>query len=64
MIKTRYVYRQLLAENDIDLTAEEIKEATKGVSDRNEVLKIENELILAKLHKFLRENNTIEIIEE
>lgn len=64
MIKTRYVYRQLLAENNIDLTAEEIKDATKGISDRNEVLKIENELILAKLHKFLRENNTIEIIKE
>ena len=56
--------KQLIPNSKNWMTAEEIKEATKGVSDRNEVLKIENELILAKLHKFLRENNTIEIIEE
>lgn len=64
MIKTRYIYRKLLDENKIDLTAEEIKQAQKSASDEHEVIRRENELLLDKLHAFLKENNKIEIIKE
>lgn len=64
MIKTRYIYRKLIDENKIEVTAKELKENTKGVTDSNEILKKENELLLDKLHLFLRENVEIEIVEE
>ncbi len=64
MIKTRYIYRKLLDENKIDLSAKEIKDAHKGAKDENEVLRKENELLLDKLYTFLKENNKIEIVKE
>lgn len=64
MIKTRYIYRKLLDENKIDLSAKEIKDAHKGAKDENEVVRKENELLLDKLFAFLKENNKIEIIKE
>ena len=60
MIKTRYVYRKLIEENKIEVTADELKNATKGLKDSNAILRIENELLLDKLHAFLKENNKIE----
>lgn len=60
MIKTRYVYRKLIDENKIEVTADELKEATKGLKDSNAILRKENELLLNKLHAFLKENNKIE----
>lgn len=63
-IKTRYIYRKLLEENKIDLTPTEIKEATIGLSNEQDKIRKENELLLDKLHKFLKENNKVEIIKE
>lgn len=62
MLKIRYIYRKLLDESKIDLTAKEIKDAHKGAKDENEVVKRENDLLLDKLYAFLKENNKIEII--
>ena len=62
MLKTRYIYRKLLDENKINVTAKELKDATKGMTNENEIARKENELLLDKLHNFLKENNTIEII--
>lgn len=64
MIKTRYVYRKLIDENKIEVTAEELKEATKGLKDSNAILRKENELLLDKLHAFLKENVKIEFEKE
>lgn len=64
MIKTRYIYRKLIEENKLELSAEELKQASKGAKDENEIIRKENELLLDKLHKFLRENNKVEIIKE
>ena len=63
MIKTRYIYRKLLEENKIEVSAKELEEATKGMKDSHEIVRKENELLLDKLHKFLKDNNTIEVIE-
>ncbi len=64
MIKTRYIYRKILEDNKIEVTAKELQEATKGVKDNNEIVRKENELLLDKLHAFLKENNTLEIVKE
>lgn len=64
MLKTRYIYRKLLEENKIDLTAKEIKEAQKLAKDENELVRKENEMLLDKLFAFLKENNKIEITKE
>ena len=64
MIKTRYIYRKLLEENKIEVSAKELEEATKGMKDSHEIVRKENELLLDKLHKFLKENNKLEIIQE
>ena len=64
MIKTRYIYRKLLDDNKIDLSAAEIKSAHVGAKDENEVVRKENEMLLDKLYSFLKENNKIEIIKE
>lgn len=64
MIKTRYVYRKLIDENKIEVTAEELEKETKGLKDSNAILRKENELLLNKLHAFLKENNTIEFVQE
>ena len=58
MIKTRYIYKKLLEENKISVSASELK----GIKDENERAKKENELLVDKLHAFLKENNTIEVI--
>lgn len=64
MIKTRYIYRKLLEENNITVSAKELEEATKGLKDSHEIIRKENELLLEKLYKFLRENNKLEIIKD
>ena len=62
MIKTRYIYRKLLEENKITVSAKELEDATKGMKESREIVRKENELLLNKLHKFLRENNKLEIV--
>ena len=64
MIKTRYIYRKLLEENNITVSAKELEEATKGLKDSHEIIRKENEILLEKLYKFLRENNKLEIIKD
>ena len=58
MIKTRYIYRKLLDENKISVSASELK----GITDENEKAKKENELLIDKLHEFLKKNNTVEVV--
>ena len=62
MLKTRYIYRKILEENKITVSAKELKDATKGLTKEEDVVRKENEIILQKLHNFLKENNTIEIV--
>jgi len=62
MIKTRYIYKKLLEETKISVSAKELKEATKDMTKQEEIDRKENELLLEKIHNFLKENNTIEII--
>ncbi len=62
MLKTRYIYRKVLEEFKINVSAKELKDATKGMTNENEIARKENDLILDKLHNFFKENNTIEII--
>ena len=64
MIKTRYIYRKLLEENKITVSAKELEDATKGMKESREIVRKENELLLNKLHKFLRENNKLEIVKD
>lgn len=66
MIKTRYIYRQLLEENKITVSEKELAEATKDmqIKDEHDLIRKENELLLSKLHAFLRENNNLEIVDE
>ena len=64
MIKTRYIYRKLLEENKITVSAKELEGATKGMKESREIVRKENELLLNKLHKFLRENNKLEIVKD
>jgi len=64
MIKTRYIYRKLLEENKISVSAKELEKATKDMKSQDEIIRKENEMLLDKLHAFLKENNKVEIIEE
>ena len=58
MIKMRYIYRKLLEETKIKVSASELKDC----KTEEEKVRKENELLLDKLHAFLKENNTIELI--
>ena len=58
MIKTRYIYRKLLEETKISVSADELK----GVKDAHERERKENELLIDKIHAYLRENNTVEVV--
>ncbi len=60
-IKTRYVYRKIIKEQNIDLTDAEIREGTKGISDEHEKEHVLNDLLIDKLRKYLAENNKMEI---
>lgn len=62
MFKAQYIYRKVLQDNKITVSAKELKDATKGVTKEEEIVRKENELLLEKLHNFFKENNTFEII--
>lgn len=62
--KTRFIYRKLIEEEKIEVSAQELAENTKGMTDRQQIIRRENELLLDKLHKFLKENNTFEYIKD
>ena len=62
MFKTQYIYRKLLQDNKITVSAKELKDATKGITKEEEIVRKENELLLDKLHTFFKENNKFEII--
>lgn len=63
-IKTRYIYRKIIELEHLELSDDEIAQATKGLSNREEIIKKENELTLEKLQKFLKENNTMVVSNE
>ncbi len=63
-IKTRYIYRKLLDENKIEVSKEELAKATEGLTDSHDIIRRENELLLDKLHAFLKENNKLEVIKD
>ena len=50
--KTRFIYRKLIEEEKIEVSAQELAENTKGMTDRQQIIRRENELLLDKLHKF------------
>lgn len=62
--KTRFIYRKLIEEEKIEVSAQELAENTKGMTDRQQIIRRENKLLLDKLHKFLKENNTFEYIKD
>ncbi len=63
-IKTRYIYRKIIEEQKLEPTAKELEEATKGITEHEEKIRKENELTLEKLHKYLKENNTMVVVKE
>ncbi len=63
-IKTRYIYRKIIELENIVISQEELNEATKGMTNREDIIRTENELSLQKLHKFLKDNNNMVIIPE
>jgi len=62
--KLRYIFRKIIEENKIAVDADELKENTKGITDENEIIRRENELLLRNLYQFLRENNEMEVVED
>lgn len=64
MTKARFIYRKILEENKIVVDAKELASQTKGITDEHDIIRKENELLLNKLHTFLKENNKFEIIAE
>ncbi len=62
MFKTQYIYRKILQDNKITVSAKELKDATKGITKEEEIVRKENDLLLEKLHNFFKENNKFEII--
>ncbi len=63
-IKFRYIVRKIVDENNLQPTPAEIEEATKDITDERDKVSKENELILQKFNKFLRENNKIKLVKE
>ena len=62
-IKVRYIYRKIIDAEKLAVPADELASATKGKTDRDEIVRIENELLLKVLHKFLADNNKIVEVE-
>ena len=63
-IKSRYIYRKLIDENKLDVSEKELAKATKGLTNEDDILRVENEMLLKNLFKFLKENNKLEILPE
>ncbi len=63
-IKIRHIYKRIIEENNLDLTAEEIEESIKGLTDENEIARKQNDMLIGKIMKFLKENNKIEYVNE
>lgn len=63
-IKIRHIYKRLIEENNLDLTAEEIEESLKGLTDENEIARKQNDMLIGKIMKFLKENNKVEYVNE
>lgn len=63
-IKTRYIYRALIEKYKISVSAKELEEATKGLTDDHAKIRKENELLLEKLHKKLREEIVLKTVKD
>ncbi|MDE6583700.1 MAG: trigger factor [Clostridia bacterium] len=63
-IKARYIYRKIIADNNITVDAKELKEATKGMTDAREIKMKENDLLFDKLQAFLKSNYKIVFVDE
>ncbi|MBP3431705.1 MAG: trigger factor [Clostridia bacterium] len=63
-IKSRYIYRKIIEENKLEVPAAELEAATAGMTEREDKIRTENEMILKIMNKFLRDNNKIEITDE
>lgn len=62
-LKSRYIYRKLIEENDITLSKEE-QEEIAGLKTEDEAIRKENEILLDKLFAFVKENIKIKYIKE
>lgn len=63
-LKASYIYRKVLEENKITLSPAEIREAAKGLASQEEIARKENELLLEKLYKHLKEAVEIEYVKD
>ncbi len=63
-IKARYIYRKIIADNNITVDEKELKAATKNITDAREIKMKENDLLFKKLQDFLKSNYKIVYIDE
>ncbi len=63
-IKIRHIYKRLIETEKLDLTAEEIEASIQGQTDENEIARKQNDMLIAKIMKFLKENNKVEYVNE
>ncbi len=63
-IKFRYIVRKVVEENNLEVSQQEVEEATKDIQDEREKIVKENGLLLDKFNKFLRENNKIKLVKD
>ena len=63
-IKMRHIYKRILDQYDLRVTAEELAEKTKGITDEQQIANIENDMLIQKIMNFLKENNKIEYVKE
>ncbi len=63
-IKARLIYRRIANEQNIKVSEEELKAASEGVTDEDEIARIESQISLRKVHKFLREHNKTTVVSD
>lgn len=63
-IKIRHIYKRLIEEHNLALTEEEIEESKNGLTDENMIAHKQNDMLVAKIIKFLKDNNKIEYVNE
>jgi len=63
-IQARYLYRKVIEQNKIEVSAEELAKATEGVTDQNAIARKENELLLDKVFKVLKDSVKIKYVKD
>lgn len=63
-IKSRYIFRKIIEEQNITVSAEELAERTAGMTDERQINSVENTILLEKVYKYLKDNNKVEVDEK